>query len=372
MVMSVPAVHFKSPHYYEKAGPNLAVAIALPILATIVVFGRIYVRRKQKLPLGIDDWLMIPALVLLYLVLLSIQTRLTLRKGIARHGLGYPTPHEGMMPPRTDLSTINPAIVTTAKYELLADGLLQSEYAMLALSTPALGCIKMSVLFFYHRIFCPNRTGTARLVIIGMMVLVSLWTMGFGFTVIFPCKVDFNAWWGPTEDLIKKCISPFDLLFALTLSDFITDALVLIIPLPLLWKLQLSTAKKISVSAVFLLGTVAVAASLTRLVFVTIARNITITGTLYWLMVELGLGLIAACLPTISFLFKGLTTGSLVSSLKMRSARSRSRSRVYSTQHSQQRNMSTASHAELAAKREEVAYEGKSYELQERRTGEDV
>ncbi|PQE14080.1 plasma membrane Pth11 protein [Rutstroemia sp. NJR-2017a BBW] len=64
MVMSVPAVHFKSPHYYEKAGPNLAVAIALPILATIVVFGRIYVRRKQKLPLGIDDWLMIPALIL--------------------------------------------------------------------------------------------------------------------------------------------------------------------------------------------------------------------------------------------------------------------------------------------------------------------
>jgi len=177
--------------------------------------------------------------------------------------------------------------------------------------------------------------------------------------------------------LIKKCISPFDLLFALTLSDFITDVFVLIIPLPLLWKLQLSTAKKISVSAVFLLGTVAVAASLTRLVFLSIARNIgfapgsdedlTITGTLYWLMVELGLGLIAACLPTISSLFKGFTTGPGVSSIKMRSARSR----VYSTQQSQQRNLSTASHAELAGKHEE-AHVGKSYELQESRTIEDV
>jgi hypothetical protein len=110
-------------------------------------------------------------------------------------------------------------------------------------------------------------------------------------------------------------------------------------------------------------------------------------------MVEIGLGLIAACLPTISILFKGLTTGSVVSSFKMRS----SRSRVYSTQHSQQRNMSTASHAGLAGKREvaqggkfyelqedgrhagkryelqeEGRHVGKSYELQERRAGEDV
>jgi hypothetical protein len=104
---------------------------------------------------------------------------------------------------------------------------------MLVLSTFALGCVKMSVLFFYHRIFCPSRTGIARLVIIAMMVLISLWTIGFGFTVIFPCKADFGAWWGPTDVLIQKCINPFELLFALTLSDFVTDALVLIIPLPL-------------------------------------------------------------------------------------------------------------------------------------------
>jgi hypothetical protein len=61
--MVVSAVPVKSPHYYEKAGPNLAVAIVIPILDLIVVFGRIYVRRKQKMSLGIDDWLMIPALV---------------------------------------------------------------------------------------------------------------------------------------------------------------------------------------------------------------------------------------------------------------------------------------------------------------------
>jgi len=175
--MVVSAIPVKTPHYYEKAGPNLAVAIALPILDAIIVFGRLYVRRKQKLPLGIDDWLMIPALILV------LGAGVTMIIGIAKHGLGYPTPHDGVMFPKTNLSTINPAIVTTTK----------AEYAMLVLSTPALGCVKMSALFLYHRIFCPQRTGIARTVIIAMMVLVSLWTMGFGFTVIFPCKADFSA-----------------------------------------------------------------------------------------------------------------------------------------------------------------------------------
>ncbi|KAM3067086.1 hypothetical protein ACMFMG_011759 [Clarireedia jacksonii] len=256
--MENSTIPVRTPHYYEKAGPNLAVSIALPILAALVVSVRIHVRRRQKMPLDIDDWLTIPALIL------ALGAGVTMIIGIAKHGLGYPTPRESTVPPRTDLSTINSAIITTTK----------AEYAMLVLSTPALGCIKMSVLFFYHRIFCPSRTGPARIVIIAMMILITLWTLGFGFTCIFPCKTDFSAWWGPTKDLIKKCISPFDLLFALTLSDFITDALVLIIPLPLLWKLKLSIAKKISVSAIFLLGMVALAASLTRLVFMSIARNV--------------------------------------------------------------------------------------------------
>ncbi|KAM3067971.1 SNARE-binding exocyst subunit S6 [Clarireedia jacksonii] len=362
--MENSTIPVRTPHYYEKAGPNLAVSIALPILAALVVSVRIHVRRRQKMPLDIDDWLTIPALIL------ALGAGVTMIIGIAKHGLGYPTPRESTVPPRTDLSTINSAIITTTK----------AEYAMLVLSTPALGCIKMSVLFFYHRIFCPSRTGPARIVIIAMMILITLWTLGFGFTCIFPCKTDFSAWWGPTKDLIKKCISPFDLLFALTLSDFITDALVLIIPLPLLWKLKLSIAKKISVSAIFLLGMVALAASLTRLVFMSIARNVgfapgadqdlTITGTLYWLMVEINLGLIAACLPTISILFKNLTAGSIATGIKSAlslapSPRS-TRSRVYSTSQGPQRNASTASHAELAGKHDEVEM-GKSYELQGKR-----
>jgi hypothetical protein len=54
-------------YYYQLAPYNLAASIALPILDVVVVALRIFARRKQHLPLMIDDWLTIPALVSLYL-----------------------------------------------------------------------------------------------------------------------------------------------------------------------------------------------------------------------------------------------------------------------------------------------------------------
>jgi hypothetical protein len=65
----------------------------------------------------------------------------------------------------------------------------------------------------------------------------------------------------------------------------------------------------------------------TRLIFNLID---TITGTLYWSMVEVGVGLLAACLPTLRFLFRGMSPESVVNSIRsvfslqsLRSAHSR-------------------------------------------------
>ena len=49
--------------YYNSPSAILAVAIALPILDAIAVALRFYTRRLQRLPLLIDDWLTVPALV---------------------------------------------------------------------------------------------------------------------------------------------------------------------------------------------------------------------------------------------------------------------------------------------------------------------
>ena len=48
---------------YSTPGDTYAVAILLPLLGIIFVTLRIYCRLLQKTGLGIDDWLMLPALV---------------------------------------------------------------------------------------------------------------------------------------------------------------------------------------------------------------------------------------------------------------------------------------------------------------------
>ncbi|KAB8290714.1 hypothetical protein EYC80_008353 [Monilinia laxa] len=335
-------------HYYELAGFNLAAAIILPLVDFIIVGGRLYVRKKQNLPLGVDDWLTIPALMN---ISNSRWYRHDNRDRQTRTGLC------------NSLSS-------------------QTEYAMYVITIPALGLIKLSVLFFYHRIFCPQQTGKSRIIIITMMVLVGLWNLAFWFSFIFACRGHFSAWWGSTIDLISQCVATFNLLYALSITDFVTDAIVLLIPLPLLWKLRLPTKRKIAVSLVFLLGSVAVAASLTRLVFLSIAykvgfdpsadEDLTITGTLYWLMIEVGLGLFAACLPTIRFLFRGFSPESVISSIRsalsLHSLRS-NRSRIYDTPQAPQEGTSIGSQSHIVGRNKPHI---ETYDMDMRTTVEDL
>lgn len=48
---------------YATLGETYAASIVLPILSIVFVLLRVYTRRLQKNHLGIDDWLMLPALV---------------------------------------------------------------------------------------------------------------------------------------------------------------------------------------------------------------------------------------------------------------------------------------------------------------------
>jgi hypothetical protein len=97
----------------------------------------------------------------------------------------------------------------------------------------ALGLIKMSLLTFYYRIFCPHKSGAAHIIIIIMMVVVALWTVAFFFIYLFICEGHFSAFWGSTERLQAKCIYTLLVTYCFTVSDVVTDCLVLVIPLPL-------------------------------------------------------------------------------------------------------------------------------------------
>lgn len=49
--------------YYEDPAAVIALGAILPAIDVVVVALRFYARRKQKLQLMVDDWLVVPALV---------------------------------------------------------------------------------------------------------------------------------------------------------------------------------------------------------------------------------------------------------------------------------------------------------------------
>ncbi|MCJ1396026.1 hypothetical protein MMC18_008913 [Xylographa bjoerkii] len=331
--------------FYNSPFAVVAVGIILPVLDAVAVALRFYTRRLQRLPLLIDDWLTIPALIL------SIGLGASLVAGVQFQALGYPTPAlpgMSMLRSRSAITESDTVITITS----------QIEWAVLLLSIPAFGLIKLSFLFFCRRLFCVTRKSLSHIVITLMIVVVGAWAIGFFFAFLFACKGNFAAWWGSLMNFITKCVNTFMLLYAFAISDVITDIIVLLLPLPMIWQLQLPLGRKIGISCVFLLGLVAVAASVTRLAVVTrnyldgfdpsLDEDLMITEILWWTMVEVGLGLIATCLPTLRFLFKDLSPdwllGNIRSVFSFRSAGSQSSKSFASTINITHPNLSTTSH----------------------------
>jgi hypothetical protein len=97
------------------------------------------------------------------------------------------------------------------------------------MSPLALGFIKLSILFFYRRIFRGKYFDVLSWTLI---VLVILWTLGFLLVQIFDCKGHFQTNWGLLADL-EKCINTFRQLLAYSISDVIIDLFIFALPIPL-------------------------------------------------------------------------------------------------------------------------------------------
>ncbi|KAI0179363.1 plasma membrane protein Pth11-like protein [Hypoxylon sp. FL1284] len=295
--------------YYQTPGHVVAAAVVMSLLDIGAVGLRLWIRVKQRQALKADDWLIIPA------TLLTIGIGISLIYGVSRETLGYPT----RMPP--DFAG-NPLELKTDQITLLS----KIEWAFNMMLPLLLGCVKASFLFFYRRIFAVSRQGVVYFLLIGLIFLVFAWSVAFFFVFLFMCHRNFFAIWGSTMDLIQYCAGSMNLALSLCITDFAYDVVIIFFPVPLIWRLSLSTGKKIAVSAVFLLGAVTAAASLARLIIMARIATVgfdpsedeilVITEYLYWGMIECGVSVFAACLPSLQFLFRGLSWTSFVESTK--------------------------------------------------------
>ncbi len=123
--------------------------------------------------------------------------------------------------------------------------------------------IKVSILLFYRRLFPrENTTPTWRLCHLLLMILsVALGVIGiFGF--VFQCAPIAYSW-----DLTipgGHCINRGAFARFTNVGNIVTDILILVMPIPIVWSLHLPKNKKIGVCLLFLLGGFVCIASVVR------------------------------------------------------------------------------------------------------------
>ncbi|KAM7213671.1 hypothetical protein V8F06_010929, partial [Rhypophila decipiens] len=287
----------------------VAAGAILSLFGIVAVSLRVLARKRQRQKLGVDDGLIIVSMVL------TLAIASLMFYGVSRHSLGY----QFTLPDDFDGSPLD--IVTD---QISVIGKVQYTYAILL--PLALGCAKMSILFFYMRIFSVNTNSATHILLVIATVLMASWTIAFFFATVFQCKLDMWAIWNTANEFGAHCPDSMVIDVALCASDFAADLVLVAFPLPLIWRLNLSTGNKITASAVFSLGAVAVVASLIRLIMQIriMVQGLdpdadaipVITEYLYWGMIECGTGIFAACLPVLQSLFRNRAWAS-----KLRSTR---------------------------------------------------
>jgi hypothetical protein len=93
------------------------------------------------------------------------------------------------------------------------------------------GLIKLSVIFFYRRIFALASETFDKITRVAAVVCV-MWTLAFVLVQIFACGAHIEYMWGPLRKQ-SYCHGGLPFLEGLMISDFITDFLVFFLPFPM-------------------------------------------------------------------------------------------------------------------------------------------
>jgi hypothetical protein len=85
--------------------------------------------------------------------------------------------------------------------------------------------------------------------------LALVWGISFFFSILFQCTPIALSLMAPPGTPGLTCIDQAHNFWALSISDVLIDVIILVIPFPFIWDLQMSTKHKVGVSSMFLLGT---------------------------------------------------------------------------------------------------------------------
>ena len=109
---------------------------------------------------------------------------------------------------------------------------------------------RLSILFFYRRIFAVNKTFSR--VIMAAIIIVSIYYLVNAIPVVLLVCSPLRKVWEPT--VAGKCINTNAAGITGGVFNVITDLFVLVAPMPMIWQLQLPRGMKIGLTILFMFG----------------------------------------------------------------------------------------------------------------------
>lgn len=110
--------------------------------------------------------------------------------------------------------------------------------------------VKVSILLLYHRLFGVNKGFRIALCVAGTLTI--MWWIAAFLDSILECIPVQAIWDKSLKD--PKCQNVRASALGTGIANMILDILFLIIPIPMIWKLQVTRRVKVSLTAIFLLG----------------------------------------------------------------------------------------------------------------------
>ncbi|KAL2037601.1 hypothetical protein N7G274_009714 [Stereocaulon virgatum] len=183
---------------------------------------------------------------------------------------------------------------------------------------------KCAILLLYVRVFTTiKRTFTIAAGLVGSAVVLIGLANTFG--IIFQCSPPAFAWNKAVDG--GHCIDIVAFSRYMAIPNVVTGAVMLVMPLPVVWNLKIDVSAKIALTATFLHGIIGFIASCARLSILFSTDLNTVTsgtslGWTIWTINEPANYIIAACLPTLRPIFIRILPASFFILSRKRSTRS--------------------------------------------------
>ncbi|KAJ5548511.1 hypothetical protein N7513_005745 [Penicillium frequentans] len=267
-----------SPSYIQ--GPLVA-ATVFGALATIATAVRLYAMHLKALKPGLSELFILVGVLLMYgaLALLWIM--------IKYGGMGL---HVGDVAPESRVIALKSLLTVEILYGT------------------SLGMTKTSIALFMVRIFGSN--GTFKAGVIVALFIVWAWATSIILECFLLCRPFIYNWDTSIEGHCGNRPAAF---MVAGIMNVITDAMVIGLPLPHIWKLKLNMQKKIGLTSVFGVGLVISIISIIRLISIYKLDfedpTFTLLDPIMWTVLEPQLAIICANMPFFKTIIAAIAPG---------------------------------------------------------------